>query len=204
MPATRRRAPRKGRRTTRRSKAVTYAGLKRYMKKNTELKYFCRSEESVAVPNTGVLRTFALIPQGDSGTQRDGNVVCAKSFVLRARLENADLNGNMVRVIIARSRGITFGLSDFPLGSGTLGPLGCWTNLKKSMSILHDRIYKTDNDDPNRLLMIRLRINAKMNFVDGTTNVPESGDLVMYLISDSTAASHPSISYVSQLSFTDA
>lgn len=203
MPYRRRRPARSSKGRRGRTKAVTYAGLKRYMKKNTELKYHCRQEEAVAVPSTGVLRTFALIPQGDTSSTRDGNSVAAKSLVIRARLTNADTAGNMVRIIIARSRGITFGLPDFPMGSGTLGPLGCWTDLKRNMAVLHDRIYKTDSDDPNRLVMIRLRINGVMRFIDGTTNTPEVGDVSMFLVSDSTAATHPDITYSAQMSFTD-
>jgi hypothetical protein len=209
MPYRRRKFSGKRKRTTRRSTAVTYSGLKRFMKRNTELKYHTREASANDVPDTGYTRDLSIIPQGDSSSDRDGNVVTLKTLVVRARLNNADSTGNMIRIIVARyyHEGSSAGPVDFPQAStAVLNPLASWSSVSKRgiMKVLHDRVYRTDPDDPNRFVKIVCRINSKIWFLDETLNPGQRGAIVLYACSDSSATAHPTISFVSQLSYTDA
>lgn len=209
MPYRRRKFTRKSsRRPYRKRKAVTYAGLKRVLKRNTELKYFCTTQEALPVDGTtGLTRNLNTIIQGDGADNRDGRVCSMKRLVIRMRIENADSNGNLVRLILCRWYGdaTVVGPSDFPQQSGatTNGPLACWSNKKNTMKVLYDRVHKVDVDDPNRFVQINVGIYAKANFQSGATTAANHNGLILFAVSDSSVASHPTISYESQLSFTD-
>lgn len=209
MPTRAKRTYRRRRRTYRRPKTVTYAGLKRFMKKNTELKYHTREASANAVPSSGYIRDLSIVPQGDESSDRDGNVVALKTLVVRARINNADSSGNMIRIIIGRyyHEGSSAGPQDFPqAATAALNPLAAWSTVQKRgiMKVMHDRVYRVDPDDPNKFIKIVCRVNQKIWFLDETTNAAQRGAIVMYATSDSTLTTHPTLSYVSQLSFTDA
>lgn len=185
---------------------VTKAMLRRALKANTECKYHCRTEEDLAVDGTtGIVRDLSIIPQGDDDGDRDGNVVSAKWLVVRGRLTNADTAGNVIRIVVARwfGEGAAVGPTDFPQQSGatTMGPFACWSSKKLNMHVLYDQLYKTDTDDPNTLIEFRCKVNSKINFAGSSTASATHNSIILFAISDSSVASHPAISFTSQLSF---
>ena len=189
----------------RRSQYVTKAQLKRALKANTELKYFCRSEEDLAVDGTtGIVRDLSLVAQGDDDDDRDGTVISAKWLVLRGRFGNADSAGNVLRIIVARvfGEGSAVGPTDFPQQSGTttMGPFACWSSKKLNLKVLHDQLYKTDTDDPNTIFDIKMPVNAKINYASSATASATHNALILFVVSDSSVAMHPTISFTSQLS----
>jgi len=186
--------------------------LKRDLKSlEPEVKTFCREESTVRVSTAGVTRDLTLIPEGTDSAERIGTSVTLKSLVVRYRLLVAD-STNMVRLIVVRYKGSgsDVSLSDFPDETGVagLGPLGCWMTLLKEKfhTVLYDELINLGTDAADQALgVIRVNLHrGKTNWDPAeSATVPEEGGIMMFARSDSGAATHPDISYISQLNYFD-
>lgn len=192
---------------------VTKAQYKKDMRKNNELKYHCRDDlVAISCGSGGLLRSLSLVPQGVTGITRDGNQITAKYLVIRGAFSLADTD-NICRLVIARLsklKGATVSESDFPFsgiaGAGTVNsPFACWTDRKNELVVLHDRLYQMGATSNNVAKFdVKINVNAVLQYDGTATTAAETNDLVLFAISDSTAPTHPTIRFASQLSFTDA
>lgn len=172
--------------------------------KNTELKYFC-VEDTFAVDTTGVLRSLVKIPQGLQEGERVGDQVSLKRLVFRGRLVVAD-SSNDIRIIIValKKDGANVALTDFPKASTpTMEPYGCYTTLKKQYHVLYDVIHHVNSTSVSKNLNLNIKLGFDTTYAGSGTAAGINNDLVMYIISDSSVATHPVIAYNAQISYTD-
>lgn len=200
-------------RKSRKSKSLSKQvyGLKRQMQKfKPQVKQHCREESSLTVSSTGLTRDLTLISQGDGQNNRDGDQTTGKSLVVRFSMTQAD-SVNVMRLILVRYKGdgSSITTADLPISTAVnLEPLACWDENKKAKmhTILHDRIY-TLSSDGGDVLTGQINVNlagARTNWDNSVSaTVPEDGGIMLYCVSDSAAATHPQLNFVSNYSYYD-
>lgn len=183
---------------------------KKVLTHEPEVKYYCTSQDPIDVGQIGYVECVSDMVRGTSSAQRVGDVIMAKSLTVRWSMQVAD-TVNIFRLIVARSKGLTTGITTgkFPIGTTPNNqPLGCWTDLKHNhYNILHDQVYVTSADGGDVIAgVMHLNChNSKIYFDDdvSATN-PIDGEYMIFAVSDSTAAAHPQFNYECQLAYTDA
>lgn len=185
--------------------------VKKYVKnqlyKDIETKYLIPSgatTENIAVSSSWAANPVNLLP--NSGAI-EGKFATLKNLLIKGRLETADTNGNVIRIVVYRSKipGGDTSSAMYPqqVGTTTMAPYVPWGSKKHaSLVVLHDRCYQVQPDDGQKLFKINLKMNNRVTY-DTTNDKPSFGDIQMAFVSDSTTAAHPTLSYVSQLSYID-
>ncbi|AXQ66491.1 MAG: putative coat protein [Cressdnaviricota sp.] len=201
-------------------KLLTVSAYKADKRRSTELKYFATEQALIGVNNVGNLFSLDQIPQGDGSNQRQGNVLNEKYVVIRGVLESDKADQyNYVRMMLVSCK--TLNANDVAIGdfiettaTGTLAPFGIWTSKKKNFHIHYDKLHYLGGKNQGTILLndaqrqklfqIRVKLHKNIVYQDGTTAMPTKNGLMLAVVTDSSAGTHPKIAFISQLSFTDA
>lgn len=205
---------RRKRRTIRRPKKSIKMMVKRVVnsaiRKNTELKYYDYAT-TTSVDYAGTFYQLSAIAQGDTDVQRDGDKLTAKRCRIRGTVTTGDTT-QVFRVICFRWKQNT--LSVAPTQTYLLSPYTssvqaayCPMNhdTQANMQVLYDKTYVLNSvSKPQLLINISLNLSKlpKVSYDAGSTT-NGNNQIYMYVVSDSAVATHPSINFISRLSFVD-
>lgn len=153
--------------------------------------------------------------QGLFSTDRIGDKITTSSIQLRFQIDQADSAYNFMRVCVFRQRDLNHPslLLDantfFNTGSGSQAALPTlWQyNLSyfrnSSAKVVMDKIFKVQNSNNNNAKYFQIKIPYRRNiqYEDGTLRQNEQ--LILFAVSDSTAASHPTLSITTRLNYCD-
>lgn len=179
--------------------------IQKHEKNTRELNFWDTASSATSVDATGtVLAITDSLPKGTGAEERVGTEITAKSLLVRYQIINADSH-NVVRVIV-----FTFGRTGAP-GVSTilqdtstvpwLSPLSQVNT--KFIRVLHNNIVTVDSDDPTKVFDVYVKLkNHKISW-QPTTTTNEKGNIYVLFISDSVAASHPTVNLSTRLKFLD-
>lgn len=179
-------------------------GQIRYM---SEKKWFT-AHTANNIDFSGQIDNLTQIPQGDTDLTRDGDQVRLTSFQLRANIRVGD-NTNTIRLIVFRWNDNNAVVVPAPADLITAistgeAPLGAYQqdNVRsRRFNVLFDRLYSVDANNPQVVLKIKKRMSSTINFNGGGTG--GRGHIYFMYISDSGAATHPTINYAYKFVFID-
>lgn len=179
--------------------------VKKYLKKNQELKFIHTDHGVTSVDWSGTLYDLCSIAQGDTDGTRDGDTIMPTSLYLRGSFVLGD-NTNTMRFIIFRwLDSTTPAASDiFQGGLGSLFAPYSPMNVdgRAKFNVLYDQFIKLGSGDNIQLLDQTLSLAAKpIQYAAGTTT--GTNKIYAVVVSDSGAASHPGAAWCHQLRFTD-
>lgn len=173
---------------------------------------------TVGVDFNGGVYHISPIPQGVGERARVGNTVRPKRLKLRVHCGIAD-NTNMVRMIVFRwhpsaAAGVPTPASILDNTAPTIhlgttnAPLMPHNWDDRSMfTVLWDRTFVLDSQAPQQaVLTLDLygkKMSPRISYVDGSTTAVMNGLYVLY-VSDSGIATHPILTFSSELTFEDA
>lgn len=193
------------------SKKATVGDVLRIMQGTSESKYQIQVLNST-VDTTGFTTGQPLEisnPQvGTSDTQRIGDSIWIRDVELRMSCQHGDVT-NVMRLIVFRWLPVSSTapyVVDILSQNGTI-PSSVFQVLspynKDNLSQFEVYLDTTFQMNPsfNPVYSVILKIGKPIQFVNGTTN--GSGKLFAIAVSDSNAATHPSIQLVTQCNFTD-
>jgi hypothetical protein len=178
--------------------------IKGAFESHTEKKWWPLLNGGVTVDYTGNIYGLTDVPQGDLDTTRDGDSINLESIKLGIELICGDAT-NIVRFIMFRWKpNTTPAAADiWQAVASNVAPL--YQPLHDNMQeydILVDKLYTLHSYQPVVTDMIIYDFkNPKVQYVSGTTT--GSNKIYMYFVSDSGAATHPSLYFVSKLLFRD-
>jgi len=192
-------------------KLATVGQVKALIAKKEELKQF-DTYESIGVSSSGAVTDLSVLVQGAAPSNRDGGVISAKSIRLNCYSVLADTT-NMCRWVVFQWTGndandapsVSEVINTGALGSGLqfmdmLYPTNGPTNFRVLLDITHNLDANHEQMYTQHLVKIPPRL-SKITYGAGVT----TGVNHVYLIriSDSTAATHPTMVIYSRLYFTD-
>lgn len=174
-----------------------------HFKASTELKWFAVNFNS-NLDYGGTVIGLTSVTQGDTDQTRDGDSLNRESIDIPFQLIRGDIT-NAIRIVL-----FSYGLNTVPT------PSDIWTNLGSSyapygiifpdaqqyVKVLSDRLYSVGDVNTNLIDTISLKLSGKMQFASSTST--GTNKIYMFAISDSAAASHPTIVGSSTLRFRDA
>lgn len=219
MPGRKKKFSRK-RRYTRRFKRgglATKAYVKKQIRKDDETKYYGAGAVGTTIDyNGGSVNLTYSIAQGTDYVNRIGSQITLRGIHLDYNLQIADTT-NYMRVIIAQfiqNTGLAVPTITTLLESTTLGTTNApmamynWT-YRQNWIVLYDRLHKlTSVSQPVLVVRKRVRIRyAKKKIIYNPGAGPTytgTNQVYMFVVSDSSAVAHPSISYQYRLLFDDA
>lgn len=180
------------------------------LRKNTELKYFdVATSGATNVDWTGLFHNLCIPAQGDTDVTRDGDKLNMKKLRLRCSIVQGDSYNN-IRIIIFRWKQNNISVTPSasylisPYQGTAMSPVAPYNwDTKDNTQILYDRVYTVDTSYPQRMVKINLNLSKlpKVAFDSGTTG--GNNHLYMFIVSDSSAATHPTYNLLSRVSFTD-
>lgn len=182
------------------------AVAKSVIAKQSELKYF-DTLVGVSADYSGSLGCLSLVPQGDTDITRDGDQLYATSMQIKGYISCADTT-NQFRVIIFKYKPEATPTDDDILATATKGSVN-YVNApyhhdgRNQFVILSDRRYNLALSTNKAQVNIshNLKLNTKIKYsAGGTTGYNQ---IWYFVISDSAAATHPSVNMTSRLRFRD-
>lgn len=188
-------------------RSIARKELMKEEKKNTELKYYDQALTSNAISSSGTIFALSNMGQGNSNDKRLGQQINPKSILMRFDLFASD-STNSIRLILFKwfdqaSPSIATVLENTTWP--TLSPLNL-TNSRRSIKVIYDNLVSTSisTEITERVGKVYRKLAGKMNWADGTSGSPMGGQLYLLAVSDSSAAPHPSLDFLSRLRFADA
>jgi len=173
-----------------------------------ELKYTYYAVSTTADYNGVGGSVFQNLTRGDGGKDNmDGSVLHPKSITINVQCVLADTT-NMVRFVVAQGiRGaMPTATQLFQSTANVRAPLTTFDRAYKStVNILLDELFQLDANHIARVARHYIK-GYKLQDVFWTTTgglAITSGDIAVYYISDSAAATHPSFNYAVETTFTD-
>jgi hypothetical protein len=155
------------------------------------------------------------LEQGDEKNQRVGDKVCLTEHRFKCLVKKADGN-NLMRIILAVTPSTT------ALSIGSVLEYGNYTTdaeqvfispykrvpstAENTYQILYDKVVNLNDDQASFEIDKRIKCGKygkQVSFNSAGSVMPENYHLCLLAISDSTAASHPTISYVLRSKYTD-
>jgi len=171
---------------------------------------------AAAIQNSGYQNypMFALA-QGTANNQRNGDYVSLRRGTLHLSLTRGDTS-NIVRVLVVKTPSSTYaGLSDVLeyhnfTTDGELVFSSPYqtnaTNSEQTYQIMYDKVFQLKGDMSTIAAKIPLKLPKRgvdCHFVGSGTVQPNNYNISLLMISDSTAAPHPTASYVMRWKFID-
>lgn len=175
-----------------------------------EMKHHLHTQAAQSLPNTGFVSSVLTgITQGAGVTQRVGGEVSVKSVDINLVTTIADAT-NIVRFVLLRASNWTTSaptandvVSYASTGYGFMGTIDPFDS-KAEFTVLYDSgPLPLSSSVPDRTIRIRLKKKWKIHYNSSSTTDMKDG-LYLYGWSDSVAASHPTVTYVSNVGYTDA
>lgn len=179
--------------------------------KQSEKKYWDVATTAVSVDITGSITDLTSIAQGDTDQTRDGDQLYLRSIKGKAQIQVADTT-NIVRFIIFQWYMDTNVVGSAPTVSqilqsvGTaIGPMSGYNHDGRyNFRILYDRTCFLDTTDKVQCGLqwyINKGLRRKMQFHGGATG--GKNKIYLLLLSDSGAATHPSVAYYNRTAYSD-
>jgi hypothetical protein len=177
--------------------------------KRAELKRITLTRAAAGVDYSGVCVSLSDITQGDTPTTRDGNSVVFRELKLRYTITPADAT-NLMRVIVFRwlpldSTPPTPGQILLTIGSA-LAPLSVRYPVFPSLyKVYYNKLHDVDTTSKVQVkgrVVIRKKMGIQKTEYNNTSS-DGVGKLYILAISDSAAATHPSIQWYGQLRYND-
>jgi hypothetical protein len=172
--------------------------------KEFELKFVTQSS-GVTVDYSGTAYLITNIAQADTDTSREGDQIRAR----RVRVHGICVVGdsyNVMRVALVRWRPATTPtLAElFETTGSNIAPMSTMPQHDKRPSaiILKDKFLVLDTYHPTRKFHFDLNLDWKIQFVAGSATTQQDALYIVY-ISDSGAATHPSIVWEAKFEFID-
>lgn len=184
--------------------------IKAELKKNLEPKYNMYYNSSLGIDTTGNLSAVISNSQGSSDTTHVGDQIELRSLYFNYYVTCAD-TFNVVRVLLIQTKGyVPSAAADIFQVSGSDSVLTSpyhhdymQTGL---ITVLYDRLHCLDTYNPlqqHKGWVPMKYVKSKVQFDAGGSSVL-TGDIYMITISDSSAASHPTINANILYNYTDA
>lgn len=159
----------------------------------------------------GVISRIQTPAQGDGLSERSGDQILLKALQFRLSVIGADTT-NKIRIVIFRwSQDNSIG-ANVPTVTGILQNLDVmsfynYTSYKNDrMTVLYDRTVSTTFTDANQVIVLHTLYGKKLGkkiLEFNAASTLGTNQIYMLLISDSVAATHPSVTGFMQLRYTD-
>lgn len=194
----------------RKGSVATVPQVRKMIAAAEEMKHHLHTQAAQNLPNTGFTSTVLTgITQGNGVTQRIGGEVNVKAVEINLVTTLGDAT-NIVRFILLKARnwGTTAPTSNEVVsyastGYGFMGTVDPFDK-KAEFTVLYDSgPLPLSSSVPDRTIKIRLKKKWKIYFNSSSTTDQKNG-LYLYGWSDSVAATHPVVTFVSNVSYTDA
>lgn len=190
------------------TKRIARHEAKIVMNKNTETKYYDTILAASAIDATGtVFNLTSGITQGDTINSYIGHQITPVYLIVRFSCYYGDVT-NLVRFIILQAKTTAPATPDILESTSNirtpLSPFDTTTNEK--WRVLWDKVKvlnQSDKDVQYGKIKIPMHKLRRLVFSDHLGNI-ELGGLYLYIVSDSTASTHPTVQYISRLSYKDA
>jgi len=155
--------------------------------------------------NTGSLTKLTTIPQGDTDSSRQGDHVKLHSIRMAGSCSYADTT-NAIRLIILRwnqdDSSSAPVVGDILQTSSPYSPVNRDNERAKKFDILSDELYGVANVGPGvAVWKWEMKLRSQIAFQSGATT--GTGHLYAYIISDSSASTHPSVAFILRTYYTD-
>jgi len=183
--------------------------VKEQLNETVEHKYFLASDSATTVDFGGAVYDKTPVPQGDTDVTRDGDKIKLEEISFRYTVQIADTT-NVFRVILfqwhpSSSPGITNILLTVGSANGVNSALT--VDYEQQYKILYDRTHYLNNvavpqTGLTEAVVIKKGFQKQMQFIAGGTT--GTNHIWAAFISDSAAATHPSINSSMRIRFSDA
>lgn len=201
---------RRGVKATPKLKQTINRQVKAVLKKEVELKALTsRPFSASSVSSAATIVKLSSIIQGDTAVDRDGQQVSVTRVDLQGHMKPGD-DTNFLRIIVFQWRDDD--ISYTPTASDILQNSASWYDLhnfnqRHRYSILWDRMFSLDTDDPIKYYKRSIygKKLAKTVEYSGTTAGATSGKHNIYVlaVSDSGAINHPTLDMMARVYFKD-
>lgn len=187
--------------------AATKAFVKRQIKKNQELKFFDLTGGADNVDYTGLTYDLVAIAQGDTDITRDGDKIMPTSMQIRMSFNIGDAT-NVMRLVVFRWKGYDSvdaptTAKIFQFTGSIIGPRSPFLHDQRSrFEVLLDELINLDAGHTMHTLNTSFALAKKQIEYNAGTTVGMN-KLYMCVISDSGAATHPTVTFGIRTYFTD-
>lgn len=163
----------------------------------------------IGIDNAGTVIDLSDVSQGDTDLRRDGDELMPTSLNVKYAAVAAD-STNLMRVIIFRYKpdvqaATIPGLSNILIPNGlAVSPYWFYSvDLREQFNILYDKTHSLATADKNQVFVDTTLKMAKQTVGYTSGSIYGRDHIFLLVLSDSTAATHPSIEFSSRLNFTD-
>lgn len=213
MPYARRYKKRPVRRAPKTQEKKVRKIVKSELKKEIELKHYDRI--STGFMDNGSLtgvNPLTSIVRGTSPTNFIGNKIKVKSLRITGSFIAADTPYNVVRMLIIQDGSTTFAPTVSNMFTNAVYPLYSDYNVdtRDQYRVLYDKLFVLSNDGVSTANHIpkffKIKISGKSLRQVGfnASGNPDSGTIMILLVSDSASATHPNFVMSLRTTFTDA
>lgn len=158
-----------------------------------------------SISNTSSYFLLNGITQGDDSQNREGNSAYISSVYVRGEITVADANNTVRVMLVWDSQPNQAVITDAALFAFTAYPHISTLNYdqRKRFRVLSDEVYITDTDDPVIYFKRYVRIgrNTMYSATGATISSINKGSLYLVAVSDSSATSHPQLTFQSRVHF---
>jgi hypothetical protein len=175
------------------------------LKKEQEKKSFDTGFGST-VASTGTLQKLSTIPQGDTDSTRDGDVLRTTQIDLIGSVVFADAS-NVIRLTIVRwnqddSSAAPASVTDLFQTATPYSPYNRDNLRAKKFTVVTDHFYGVGATGPNiKTFEMKRKFQTNINFQSGANT--GTGHLYAFMLTDSTGIPHPALNYVCRVWYTD-
>lgn len=172
-----------------------------------EKKYYDRSLSGTTYDWSGSIVSLTNIAQGSTDVTRDGDSIYLRSCRVVGDITAGDTT-NMFRVIIFQWFDDTTPVYTDILSSVYQGTVNCVNSpyhhdQRKHFNVMYDKRYLLDSSDPNVMFDTKYMRPAKRKVHFSAGGTTGSNELFILFMSDSGAATHPSVNFVARTTFND-
>ncbi len=155
--------------------------------------------------NTGSITKLTTIPQGDTDSTRDGDHIKLTKLWMNVAVTYADAS-NVVRVIVFRwnqdDSSVAPTVNDITQSLSAYSPIHRDNERAHKFDIIFDKMFGVANVGPG-IATVEWRRPLKSQIAFQATANTGTGHLYVYIISDSSAATHPGVNLISRVYYTD-
>lgn len=174
-------------------------------RKEVEVKRFVDSQTNQAISYSGTVYNLLEPAQGDGVDERIGDVVTAKSILLRYQINHAD-STNTMRIIVFKymapgTPSPSTILESTATTGASLEPIN-WEN-RRDIRVLYDNLIASSTyTNATTVEKAYIKRIGKVQF-DPAATTSQWGGLFLLAISDSSTVSHPLITFRSSVKYID-
>lgn len=184
---------------------IVNKAIKKKLKQVQELKSF-DTGLSTSADSTGALQKISTIPQDDSDSGRDGDALHVMKVELRVSFVPADTT-NVIRLVVFRwmqddSSAAPSSATDVLQTANPYSPYNRDNYRAKKFLVLDDYLSAVGLAGPC-IDKHHVDKNTQFNITYQSSATTGNSQIYVLRISDSTASTHPTVSYVARVWYTD-